>query len=196
MKENLKTTTYRNGTPIPNVTDASSWESITTGAFVWYDNDISWKDKYGALYNWIAVRDTLTGICPIGWHVPTNNEWTELTNYIGGAVLQDGKKLKSCSQVNSPLGGNCNTAVHPRWNYAGTEIYGTDEFGFSAIPGGQREMDGGFNGFGIICRLWSSSQDSFHVDLGKTRSLYFSNNYINEGGSNKRYGLQVRCIKD
>ena len=73
MKENLKTTTYNNGTPIPNVTDPGGWGNLTSGAYVWYDNDISWKDKYGALYNWFTTVD-LNGLCPTGWHVPTNDE--------------------------------------------------------------------------------------------------------------------------
>ncbi|MDZ7743914.1 MAG: FISUMP domain-containing protein [Bacteroidota bacterium] len=81
MKENLKTTTYRNGTEIPNVTDANAWQILTTGAYVWYDNDISWKDSYGALYNWYTTIDP-NGLCPAGWHVPTNDEWTDLTDYL------------------------------------------------------------------------------------------------------------------
>ena len=111
MKENLKTTTYRNGTAIPNVTDENAWINLTTGAYVWYDNNISWKDLYGALYNWFATVDT-NGLCPTGWHVPTDYEWTSLTDFIGGTGEPHGNELKSCRQDNSPLGGGCNQASH------------------------------------------------------------------------------------
>ena len=134
MKENLKTTTYRNGTAIPNVTDANAWSNVHYGAYVWYDNDITWKDKYGALYNWFTTVDA-NGLCPTGWHVPTNDEWTALTDYIGGTGSPHGNELKSCRQMNSPLGGECNTNEHPRWN-ASHIHYGTDDYGFSGLPGG------------------------------------------------------------
>jgi len=129
MKENLKTAKYNDGTPIPNVTDGTEWYWLTTGAYVWYENDITWKDKYGALYNFSAAVNP-NGLCPTGWHVPTKNEMLELTDFIGG-IPQDGKKIKSCRQVNSPLGGDCNTTEHPRWNGSSGNNYGTDIYGFS-----------------------------------------------------------------
>ena len=135
MAENLKTTTYRNGIPIPNVTNASSWENLSTGAYVWYNNDILWKDLYGGLYNWYATVDT-NGLCPTGWHIPSDDEWTELTDYIGGTGSPHGNELKSCRQINSPLGGVCNTNEHQRW-YEHFH-YGTDNYGFSGLPGGYR----------------------------------------------------------
>ncbi|RLD51917.1 MAG: hypothetical protein DRJ05_17940, partial [Bacteroidetes bacterium] len=104
-----------NGTPIPNATSNNWWGNTQSGAYVWYDNDIIWKDSYGALYNWFAIDNT-NGLCPSGWHVPTDDEWTALTNFIGGASSPHGNKLKSCKQVNSPLGGYCNTTEHPRWD--------------------------------------------------------------------------------
>ncbi len=91
MKENLKTTKYNDGLPIPNVTDNIEWYWLTTGAYVWYENDNTWKEKYGAMYNWTAV-DNPGGLCPTGWHVPTFNELTELRDYIGG-TNSTGKKL-------------------------------------------------------------------------------------------------------
>ncbi len=135
MKENLKTTTYRNGAAIPNVTDENAWINLNTGAYVWYDNNISWKDLYGALYNWFATVDT-NGLCPTGWHVPTDYEWTSLTDFIGGTGEPHGNELKSCRQDNSPLGGGCNSSQPPRWNedtFYGN--YGTDDYGFSGLPG-------------------------------------------------------------
>ena len=155
MAENLRTTTYQNGTPIPNVTENSHWSNLTTGAYVWYNNDISWKDKYGALYNWYAVVET-NGLCPTGWHVPEHDEWTILTDFIGGTVSPHGNKLKSCRQVNSPLGGDCNTSEHPRWNEHSTH-YGTDDYGFSSLPGSFRSETGTFYNIGARGFWWSST---------------------------------------
>ncbi len=149
MKENLKTTTYNNGISIPNVTDANAWYNLTSGAYVWYDNDISWKDKYGALYNWYATIDS-NGLCPSGWRVPTNDEWTALTDFIGGTGAH-GNELKSCRQVNSPSGGSCNTSEHPRWeDDTSSGNYGTDDYGFSGLPGGGRYGSGYFGNIGYL----------------------------------------------
>lgn len=82
MAQNLRTTTYNDGTPIYNAREFFDWEVCTTGAYVWYNNAISYKDTYGALYNWYAVE---TGrLCPDGWRVPSSEDWEELTDYLGG----------------------------------------------------------------------------------------------------------------
>jgi len=186
MKENLKTTTYRNGTSIPNVTDNAAWLALSTGAYVWWDNDISWKDCYGALYNWYAV-DGPNGLCPAGWHVPTDDEWTTLYDYISGTTSPPlGNVLKSCRQINSPLGGGCNTIEHPRWKediYWGN--YGTDDFGFSGLPGGSNFYDQVIG----YCGIWWTSTDL----LG--RALNLGSNFYWISG-HEFYDLSVRCIKD
>lgn len=160
MKENLKTTTYKNGTPIPQVTDSIEWAETSIGAYTWYDNESSWKDKYGALYNWFTVVDP-NGLCPEGWHVPTQDEWTALLTFIGGGVEPHGDELKSCRQVNSPLGGNCNTSEHPRWDdYLYDENYGTNIYGFSGLPGGFPRF------YGFIPLHWCRrAMGVFHGDL-------------------------------
>ena len=191
MKENLKTTKYQNGTPIPNVTDGNSWNTLTTGAYVWYANDISWKDLYGALYNWYTIDD-LKGLCPTGWHVPTNNEWTSLTDFIGGINSPHGNELKSCRQVNSPQGGGCNTTEHPRWIDGGQN--GTDDYGFSGLPGGVRGNYGTFFNFGNFGFWWSSSEYS-------SSNVWFRILFSNDGcvfvdKDDKRYGFSVRCLRD
>ncbi len=192
MKENLKTTTYHNGTQISNVQDADDWGDLTTGAYVWYDNDISWKNSYGALYNWHTTVDA-NGLCPIGWHMPTNDEWTTLTDFIGGTSQPYGNKLKSCRQVYSPLGGGCNTTEHPRWNEHNTH-YGTDNYGFSGLPGGYRKTNGSFYSIGIYGFWWSSTEDSsgdaWYLGLGY---LYGDVGVIHY---KKRRGRSVRCLKD
>lgn len=91
MMENLKVTRYNDGSVIPMVTEGTAWSNLTTPAYCWFDNDgITFKDNYGALYNWYAVN---TGkLCPAGWHVPTDAEWTALTDYLGGNNNKNGFK--------------------------------------------------------------------------------------------------------
>lgn len=94
MAENLKTTKYNDGTLIPNVSDNTAWTQLSSGAYCWYSNDINNKSTFGALYNWYAVN---TGkLCPEGWHVPGDDEWTTLTGYLGGEDVAGGK-MKSTS---------------------------------------------------------------------------------------------------
>jgi len=200
MKENLKTTQYRNGMPIEYPgTNNTAWENNITGAFAWYDNDISWKDSYGALYNWHAVNND-HGLCPTGWHVPSA-EWTELVDY---AVAQGfpnqwynpngaGNALKSCRQVGSPLGGECNTSTHPRWNSWDT-FNGFNEFGFSALPGGWLYPNGGFHFLGGIGGWWTSSEYS----STQASSLYInlSSGCVTGDINNKGSGRSVRCVRD
>jgi uncharacterized protein (TIGR02145 family) len=193
MKENLKTTTYRNGTPIPNVTDNSTWANLTTGAYVWYNNDINWKDKYGALYNWYASVDG-SGICPEGWHVPSQDNWTILTDFIGGTSSPTGQKLKSCRRVNSPLGGDCNTSTHPRWNEDTWSLhYGTDDYGFSGLPGGYRYALGSFNIMGFVGIWWTSTEVSSLNALAF--SLVYNISHVNFFDESRKEGYSIRCLK-
>lgn len=190
MKENLKTTTYRNGITIPNVTDIDTWNQLTTGAYVWYDNNITWKNSYGALYNWYTVTD-INGLCPEGWHVPLDSEWTILTDFLGGMGSPYGNELKSCRQVNSPLSGNCNTTIHPRWNEHAIQ-YGTDDYGFSGLPGGYI-VGSGFNNLGQFAYWWSSSERQTAAFF---RRLNWSNSEIQSGYYIKQYGFSIRCLQN
>jgi uncharacterized protein (TIGR02145 family) len=192
MKENLKTTTYRNGTAIPNVMDDNAWYNLTTGAYVWYDNDISWKDSYGALYNWFATVDA-NGLCPTGFHVPTDDEWTALTDYIGGMGSPHGNELKSCRQVNSPLGGGCSTDEHPRWDHDNAN-YGTDDYGFSGLPGGSRGYSGNFDFIGYYGIWWSSTEYSSGSAWYHYLSYYYG--YVSVSDYYKQIGISVRCLRD
>jgi len=193
MKENLKTTTYHNSTVIPHVTYDTAWSNLSTGAYDWYENDISLKDRYGALYNWFSTVDT-NGLCPAGWHMPTNDEWTELTDYIGGIDPPPyGNKLKSCRQVNSPLGGGCNTTEHPRWNEHSTQ-YGTDDYGFSGLPGGFRDANGFFGRPGYYGNWWSSTEGLSNSAL--SISLTYDFGYVDVYSVYMRSGFSVRCLRD
>jgi uncharacterized protein (TIGR02145 family) len=182
MAENLKVTHYRNGDVIPNVTDNSEWSGLSTGAYASYDNADSNIATYGLLYNWYAVDDS-RNIAPAGWHVPTDEEWKELEMYLGMSQSEsddnswrgtnEGSKLKATSGWYS--GGN-----------------GTNESGFSAIPGGYRYYyDGAFYSVGIFGLWWSSTESGSHAwyrALGYGRSDVYRSNY------NKLYGFSVRLV--
>jgi uncharacterized protein (TIGR02145 family) len=192
MAENLKTTTYGNGISIPHVTNDSIWRNITTGAYAWYDNDIGWENLYGGLYNWYATIN-VNGLCPTGWHMPSNNEWIELTDFIGGADSPHGNELKSCRQLDSPLGDSCNTMEHPRWNQ-NNDDWGTDYYGFSALPGGNRNSFGTFNGLATGGNWWTSTV--YSSTNAWYRSLYYFNGFVEAGDKNKIKGFSVRCIRN
>lgn len=191
MVENLKTTLYQDGSPIPNV-PGNEWSNLSTGAYVWYDNNIANKQTYGALYNWFTVMDP-AGLCPTGWHVPSNEDWDALTNYIGGTSSPYGNMLKSCRQLNSPLGGECNTSDHPRWAEHATH-YGTDDYGFSALPGGNRHFLGNFVTLGYIGGYWSATPST--SNYGWLYGFEYNNGFVDVYAFYKKNGYSVRCVKD
>jgi uncharacterized protein (TIGR02145 family) len=196
MKENLKTTKYRNNTPIEYPgSNNSTWQNNTTGAYAWYENDISWKDSYGALYNWHAVNNA-NGLCPTGWHVPSDAEWTQLVDYVvsqGFPTNGTGNAFKSCRKVNSPLGGACNTSEHPRWDSHST-YHGFDTFGFSALPGGLRSANGSFLNVGNFGYWWSSTEDSSAAAWRRAMAYNFGG--VNRGSSYETDGFSARCLRD
>ncbi len=214
MAENLKTTHYSDGTPVEYPgDDNSAWYYNTAGAYAWYENNPSWKDLYGAIYNWPAVNSS-HGLCPEGWHVAGHDEWTSLEQAVctilghsdcevkfpydyttgGWRGTDEGDALKSCRQVNSPLGGNCNTTDHPRWNEHTTH-FGTDAIGFSALPGGVRLPNGGYNGLGYYGYFWTATEAP--ADQPWSRGLQFSGGSVFRGnGDVPGYGFSVRCVRD
>jgi len=197
MAENLKTTKFNNGEDIdfPG-TDDAAWGNNTTGAYAWYNNDISNKDLYGALYNWYAVN---TGnLCPAGWRVPSQNDWNNLSTFLinnNEHLNTDnlGNALKSCRQVDSPLGGDCDTSEHPRWDSHFTH-YGTDEFGFSGFPGGRRFPAGNYDFIGLLGHFWTSNQ--FDAVEAHYRSLSRANGRLNALTLEKQFGFSIRCVRD
>jgi len=201
MKENLKTTQYSNGTTIENPTNNSAWQNNITGAFAWYNNNIGWKDSYGALYNWYAVNNA-NGLCPTGWHVPTDAEWTQLVDYLVAQGFPNqwdnpngaGNALKSCRQINSPLGGECNTSAHPRWEAHDTH-HGFDEFGFSGLPGGNRYDFGSFENIGYNGDFWSSTE-SFTGNAWYRNISYGVGDVYRTINGEKGIGFSVRCLRD
>jgi uncharacterized protein (TIGR02145 family) len=196
IKENLRTATYKTGTPILDGSDGQVWASNTTGAYAWYENNADEGKEYGVIYNWYAVN---TGnLCPAGWWVPSDTDWTELTDYLINNFHEIneenvGNKLRSCRQIDSPLGSDCSVVEHPRWD-AHEEMFGTNDFGFSALPGGSRNYTGNyFYGNGIIGYWWSSTE----VDDGTAyyRRIYHDNGQFHRLMYHKGNGYMVRCVK-
>ena len=181
MDENLKVTHYQNGDEIPNVIDDPLWSGLSTGAFSWFSNDISWRDAYGAMYNWYAVVDN-RNLCPAGWHIPSDAEWTILINYLGGENVAGGK-MKSTRTL---------PEEHPRWIPPNTGA--TNESGFSALPGGNRVSDGAFLGIGEGSSFWSSSETSSGSAWCRGMNFYIIS--VGRGDVDKQFGLSVRCLRD
>ena len=174
--ENLRTTVYADGSAIPEVTGNSAWTGLSTGARCDYNNNAANAGTYGRLYNWYAV-DNASGLCPNGWHVPTDGEWTALEDYITAQGFNgtEGTALKSTSGWSS--GGN-----------------GTDDFGFSAFPGGfRRSTGGGFLYAGWYGTWWSSSPSG--GDAWR-RYLIYNHPDIIRNFSSPRFGFSVRCLRD
>ncbi len=192
MGENLKTTKYRDGSPIAYPgTDDVAWSNNTNGAYAWYNNDESWKNLYGALYNWHAATNT-NQLCPEGWRVPTDNDWYALSDFISGGTATGGNQLKSCRQDGSPLGGDCNTTAHPRWDFNETS-HGTNDYGFAALPGGQRITNGAFASMGITAAFWSSNEAN--ATEAWLRAIPTESNFYRLNNP-KTIGYSIRCIHE
>ena len=173
--KNLDVTTYRNGDIIPQVTDPTEWASLTTGAWCYYNNDSTTYAKYGKLYNWYAVSDP-RGLAPIGWHLPTDGEWTTIATYLGADG--GGGKMKESGTLNwlSPNKG------------------ATNESGFAGLPGGYRNSDGLFYNVGSNGDWWSSSETvNFN---GWYNFLDYLNGNLGSYFGSKQNGLSVRCLRD
>lgn len=200
MKENLRTTRYRNGASIAYPgSNNNTWKNNTTGAYAWHDNNINWGNSYGAMYNWYAVNNA-NGLCPEGWHVPDDDEWTQLIDHVteqgfpNSDVLSGaGNALKSCRQIVSPLGGECAASEHPRWNPYYNR-YGFDAFGFSALPASSRGNFGHFSPLGEFGNWWSSTE--YLSSFAWRRDMGFTHGQVNRYYTEKSSGISVRCIRD
>ena len=170
--ENLRTEHYANGDAIPGELSNSEWENTTEGAQAIYSNDASNLADYGRLYNWYAVDDA-RGLCPTGWHVPTDWEYTELTDFLGGSSIA-GTQMKSSPSDN------------PAWD-------GTNTSGFSALAGGYRGSYGYFYDEGYDGYFWSSSPDGAYAWF---RFLSSGSTEVYRFNYNLRLGFSVRCVRD
>lgn len=180
LKENLRTTTLYDGTSIPLITDNTEWSELSTMAYSWYDNNPSeYKNTFGALYNWYAVR---TGkLCPEGWHVPSLSEFIELADFLGGVDVAGGKMKET----------GYNHWLQPNEG-------ATNESGFTGLGHGQRNPDGSYDYKFEYGEYWSSTEASSTtahnpglVDFDS--KLYNSSTSISK---DKEAGLAVRCVKN
>ncbi|MHC1703314.1 MAG: fibrobacter succinogenes major paralogous domain-containing protein [Tenuifilaceae bacterium] len=180
MAENLKSTRFTDGTAIPYTTNNAAWVNENSSTYCWYNNEIQNKENYGALYNKITIIDS-HHLCPKGWHIPTEIEWKQLENFLGGSSIAGGKlKAKTI------------------WKYPNTGA--TNESGFSAFPGGSRSaVDGSFVGLYAIGEWWSSPRIgdahsySFSLYYYDSYSQYYYTNFFDGSVS---VGRSVRCVRD
>ncbi len=188
MGENLKTTHYRNGDLIPNVTDDSEWIGLQTGAYSNYNNDTSHGAVYGRLYNWYAVDDSCC-LAPEGWHVPSDEEWKQLEIYLG----MSRSDADASGWRGTDEGGKLKETGTSHWDTPNTGA--TDEVDFRALPGGSRDgYDGSDRDLGFGACFWSSSEYGIYAAWG--RSLYSYRSGVNRYYGYKLYGFSVRCLRD
>jgi uncharacterized protein (TIGR02145 family) len=177
MAENLKVSRYRNGDLIPNVTDSEIWRDyLMSGAYCFYENNSAYNAEYGKLYNWYVVNDNRI-IAPVGWHIPTLNEWEILIDYLGGGEIAGGR-LKETGTLHWEL---------PNEN-------ATNESGFTALPGGSTSnFDKPFYGLGNVGSWWSSLpyDEQFAWSIGINLQGCVEQDYFNI-----EHGLSIRCIKN
>jgi uncharacterized protein (TIGR02145 family) len=188
-KQNLNVSKYTDGTPIPEVSNSSQFAALTTGAWCYYNNDPANGTIYGKLYNWYAIAGIYDAaslvnpslrkkLAPTGWHIPTDSEWTQLTDCLGGESVAGGKmKSTGTSLWQSP-----NTAA-------------TNESGFSALPGGYRLNGGAFFTKGFDCYFWSSTT-AFNENDFWGRNLGNDYGFVDRLSFFNRLALSVRIVKD
>jgi uncharacterized protein (TIGR02145 family) len=175
--KNLDVDRYRNGDPIPKVTDPTAWAALTTGAYCYYNNDsVTYAATYGKLYSWYAVNDS-RGLAPAGWHVPSDAEWTTLSTCLGGESIAGGPmKETGTTHWTAPNAGATNSS------------------GFTGLPGGFRNYDGPFNAVGNSGYWWSSSENVTGNAWARLLTYNFGN--LNRGNGDKLNGFSVRCLRD
>jgi uncharacterized protein (TIGR02145 family) len=196
LSENLKTTKYRNGDPILTETDQVVWSTLTTGAYCWYNNDAAaYKTIYGALYNWYAVADS-RNLCPTGWHVPTNSEWTILEDFlITNGYNYDGSTVgnKVAITLATSTGWDPSSVV----GAVGNTDYPSkrNSTGFTALPGGVRDANqllfGSMGNYGM---WWTSTENNSFEALDRGLATGWSS--LERDIVLKTHGFSVRCLKD
>ncbi len=180
MAENLRVTHYRNGDPIPNVTDTAQWVDLTYGAYCYYNNTQKLDSiaTFGGLYNWFAVSDP-RGLAPKGWHVPTDEDWKTLITFLGDGDLTLG---------NSIAGDKMKEAGGKHWSPSEED----NSSGFTALPGGWRNYrTGDFEFIRLYGNWWSAKGDyyAYFFSLSLDPNVFWARNY-------PQYGYSIRCIKD
>lgn len=179
MVRNLDVSTYSNGDTIPHVMDPITWDSITTGAYCYYANDsTTYAATYGKLYNWYAVNDP-RGLAPVGWHVPSLDEYTTLANCLGGGAI---------------AGGLVKEAGFAHWQMPNTNA--TNASGFTCLPGGQRFSNEDFYDLGTIGFLWTSTEYIPLPANARVMVLEYDDADMSSAVNSKKLGYSVRCVRN
>jgi uncharacterized protein (TIGR02145 family) len=205
MAANLRTTKYQDGSPLLTGLADEVWNGVPDGAYAIYPHSgitgINSSEEmvaaYGLLYNWNAAADT-RNVCPAGWRVPSRQDFQILKDYLidnHGHINIDnvGNALKHCRQVNSPLGGECTTDLHPRWNSHGF-AFGNNESGFNSLPAGFRGWAGVYSSIGVNGIYWSSTSGT--ATNAWCFRLINTNGFAEEQNTTKKTGYSIRCIKN
>lgn len=195
---NLNVSKYNDGTPIPQVTDPTQWANLTTGAWCYYNNDPANGALYGKLYNWYAVAGIYDAaslanptlrkkLAPTGWFIPSDDEFTQFTDCLGGSTIAGGKmKATGTIETNSGLWQSPNIAA-------------SNESGFTGIPSGYRNNDATFGGIGTYAMWWSSSMSessSSNPTHAWFRSLYYGYSDVYRSNWSRNFGFSIRCFKN
>ena len=187
MVENLKVIRYRDGEPIPHVTNNTDWSNLGSGAYCNYNNDVNNVATYGRLYNWYAVNDA-RGLAPAGWRVPMDADWKELEMFLGMSQTD----ADASGWRGSPVGGKLKEIGTVHWNSPNSDA--TNESGFTALPGGYRNIIGIFDNLEYYAYFWSSSENDENHAWSRYLNFYFS--VVNRYSFDKRNGFSIRCVKD
>jgi uncharacterized protein (TIGR02145 family) len=186
MVENLRTTHYRNGDPIPDIKEIDAWSSLNTGAYCDYNNDTTFSNHYGKLYNWYVINDK-RNICPKGWHIPTDEEWHILISFLDSASKIDNSIVES-----KRAGGMLKENGISHWCKPNTGA--TNESGFTGLPGGTRIYNGYYSIVSKFGYYWTSTEDG--SDLAWFRALDYDYPGVLRFEGFKKNGFSIRCIKD
>ena len=175
MAENLKATKFNDGSDIPLVTNNNEWSGLSTPACGYENDESKYGNTYGAVYNWYAVN--AGKLCPKGWHVPSDEEWTLLTDYLGGEEVAGGKLKETGTK---------------HWKSPNSDA--TNESGFTALPGGYRDGSGTFNYVGSYGYWWSATERGTNTALN--RYVGSSSSNVTTYCNNAEIGFSVRCVRD
>ena len=180
MQGNLNVSKYRNGDVIPEVTNVADWDALTTGAWCYYENNTANGPVYGKLYNWYAINDP-RGLAPTGWHIPSDAEWTSLTDFLGGTSAA-GIKMRDIGDL-----------------WSTSAVIATNQAGFSALPGGYgylthtyTTVDQPFYSLRDVAIWWSATSLNTNTAYSLNVNL---NNSVTKGAILKKAALSVRCVR-
>jgi uncharacterized protein (TIGR02145 family) len=176
MQKNLAVSKYRNGNPISTGLTNTQWQNTTTGAYSIYSDQAANNTTYGKLYNWYAMTDS-RGVCPTGWHVPSEPEWFVLENYLGG-IFEAGAKMKTTTGWTAPNSGATNSS------------------GFTGLPGGYRLVNGTYNHLVSYGYFWTTTPYEPDPNFTWYHALKFDDTIIFRSQFLKRAGMSIRCLKD